>query len=143
MKSCPTASAIFQKKKFWDANCHPFFLFQILKTLKFFATKTYFAFNLELLSLKGRKIYEHFDNFGSFWPAFTRFPHFFLFAITECPWVRKCQPFTHIQIDTEVTPIRPLQMMPNFWKYFAPFEKKIDIVVMTQSPITFRLPGSR
>ena len=61
--------------------------------------KPIFPSNLELFSPKGRKILENFDNFGSFWPALTRCPHFFFFPLAECPWVWKSQPYTPISIS--------------------------------------------
>ena len=39
-------------------------------------------------------------------------PYFFLFALTECPWVRKSQPYTHIHFILKYPPL-PLSSGEN------------------------------
>ncbi len=59
---------------------------------------------LDLFLLKGHKILE---NFAKIFACSHQMPHVFLFALYECPWVRKSQPYSYIHFILKCPPPTP------------------------------------
>ncbi len=77
----------------------------------FSSRKAILSSNLELFSPKGEISHRKVAKFRQILIILTHFdplspdaPTFFLFALTECPWVRKSQPYTYIHFILKCPP---------------------------------------